>query len=208
MTEQQLNIIKLVTNHKQYNTLKKELAKSSYEPISIVPKDYIQVFNNSLLNIAKLFGKRIEYTVDDMTMYDCVVDIDGVTFTALYSCDDDEEADMIDEIIEYIEDYDDYFSLQQGEFIPSLVSKKGFLVVYSGSSKNLTATLFEGTTLISEYKHKNFYDFCDEVVAQNNKCACTINSLIDTAGGKWLIWGDSETREAFITLIPDIIEGV
>lgn len=206
MTEQQLNIIKLVTNHRQYNVLKKELAKSSYEPISIVPKDYILVFDNSLLNIAKLFGKRIEYTVDDMT-YDCVVDVDGVTFTALYSYDDDEEADMVDEIIEYIEDYDDYFSLQQGEFIPSLVSKKGFLIVYSGSSKNLTATLFEETTPISEYKYKNFYDFCDEVVAQNNECAYTINSLIDIAGGKWLIWGDSETRETFITLIPDI-EGV
>lgn len=207
MTEQQQRIMQLVANHKQYNALEKELAESFYEPIHIVPKDYIQVLDNSLLDIARLFGKRIEYTVDDMT-YDCVVDVDGVTFTALYSYDSDEEADMIDEIIEYIEDYDDYFSLQQGEFIPSLVSKKGFLIVYSRSSKNLTATLFEGTTPISEYKYKNFYDFCDEVVAQNNECAYTINSLIDITGGKWLIWGDSETRETFITLIPDIIEGV
>ena len=155
MTEQQQRIMQLVANHKQYNALEKELAESFYEPIHIVPKDYIQVLDNSLLDIARLFGKRIEYTVDDMT-YDCVVDVDGVTFTALYSYDSDEEADMIDEIIEYIEDYDDYFSLQQGEFIPSLVSKKGFLIVYSRSSKNLTATLFEGTTPISEYKYKNF----------------------------------------------------
>lgn len=204
MTEQQQRIMQLVANHKQYTTLEKELEKCSYEPIHIVPQNYIQVFDDSLLNIAKLFGKRIEWTVDDME-YDCHIKIEGVDFTALLNYDFDSEADCIDDIIEYMEEYNDYFSIIDGEFIPTLHPREGkrFFVQQMGGTHKL-ARIFEeddhNSILIGKrYKVKSFYDFCDEVVAQNNECAMTLDSLIDGNGKKYLIWGDSETNETFIT---------
>lgn len=198
MTEQQLYIVQLVANHKQYNALKKELEKSSYEPVCIVPKDYILVFDDSLLNIAKLFGKRIEYTVDDMT-YDCVVDVDGVTFTAVYSYDLDEDADMIDEIIEYRENYNYYFSLDDNGLFKASLKTRDLRILFATNNKACEERDGWSGRLNTISQVRSFEDYCDEVVAGNNECAILEDSYTDIDGKHYLLWRDNESNEDYIT---------
>lgn len=61
-------------------------------------------FDDSILKIAKLFNKKVDYKVveeDGDLSYFCEVDIEDVKIKAVFDYYDDDEANIVDEIISH-----------------------------------------------------------------------------------------------------------
>lgn len=199
MTEQQQKIMELVKNFNEYNAIYNKLRMDKQSNIYIVKQNYIYVLGESILTIAQLMGARITYEIQYITEYKFEVIIDSVTFITHLDYDFPDEADIINKIIKYIEDYNDYFSLyDNGKFKHTILFDHNiWLSTYENSNKVI---INYGDTNNTEYViMKDFADYCDEVVCHNNKCAHLQDSFIDILGTKYLLWSDSATGENFIT---------
>lgn len=88
--------------HKKANRVIRDLENDF--GIRLLEERDILSFDNSILKIAKLFNKKVNYKVVDEydeLSYFCEVDIEDVKIKAIFDYYDDDEANIVDEIISH-----------------------------------------------------------------------------------------------------------
>lgn len=195
-TIQQQRILQLLDCINRGNTLQNELSNDFTDPISIRRCDYIQISGQSLLNMARLMGLRIEADLSDdpdtdQQQYEFYCRINGITFYSyLYTA---EETQIVVDILEYVNTkYNKYFSLNEdGRFQPT----KGMRNVVGNLSHSggIVAVLESNSPFdaLPTHRYRSFAEYVYEVVAENNLTAHMTGSFFDYNGIAYLLWEDA-----------------
>ena len=197
MTKKQQMLIDLIEAHKNY-VKSAQLLYYLKDNTRVCYHNYIQVTDN-ILEIAQLFGAKIFHGKEGDPAngynYEFSTIIRGVQIICLLSELTHAEEEEIEELLDYESNYNSYFSLDEDDnFEPTIKDNK-----YHIEIKDNLCREFLGNKLVAASRVRSFEDYCDEVVAGGNECAYLGDSLINVDGKKYLIWGDSESNENFIT---------